>query len=512
MIKRIHAVNAAAFCIFVSACAAPSITEGGDIAEVDTPWQAETVNWDQTTDDINRLVERYNAPSAAVAVISVGEIVYAQSFGLQEIETHTPASLETMYAVGSISKTFTSALIGTLENEGKLALTDHPSRHVHDLQFRSEELSANLSVANLLSQTSGLPRLDGSYVFFPEKDQVDLAPRFLHFGASCRVGDCWSYNNMNFIMLDMIAESVTGQSKSQMLMDKLLVGAGMKSTVSSTEAFSRSANAATGYTKTGDDMRPAATEYLFGEQVYATASDMARWLNLWMTEGGGIIPADYVQRAISMQAIENGSAPSKDEPGAYLFGYGYGWSVKSVEGNFVVHHGGNENGFSAQILFVPASGIGVVTLTNQQDSILPYVVNDLLLRRNLSLPETGVDEYPVVVGTSAPLLSDTTAKLNLNRDAPFPLELTTLPGRYSAPGYGTIEIRLDDDVLKLRTPAADFVLSHREGTVFSLGTTESVPMGINLDFFEVTFEEDSLSMNLASEPVVFEKSDAQIVR
>ena len=134
------------------------------------------------------------------------------------------------------------------------------------------------------------------------------------------------------------------------------------------------------------------------------------------------------------------------------------------------------------------------------------------MRRNLSLPETGVDEYPVVVGTSAPLLSDTTAKLNLNRDAPFPLELTTLPGRYSAPGYGTIEIRLDDDVLKLRTPAADFVLSHREGTVFSLGTTESVPMGINLDFFEVTFEEDSLSMNLASEPVVFEKSDAQIVR
>ncbi|HCX09514.1 MAG TPA: hypothetical protein DHU81_03990 [Hyphomonas sp.] len=71
---------------------------------------------------------------------------------------------------------------------------------------------------------------------------------------------------------------------------------------------------------------------------------------------------------------------------------------------------------------------------------------------------------------------------------------------------------MDDDVLKLRTPAADFVLSHREGTVFSLGTTESVPMGINLDFFEVTFEEDSLSMNLASEPVVFEKSDAQIVR
>ncbi|CAN0515261.1 unnamed protein product, partial [Scytosiphon promiscuus] len=199
--------NAAAFCIFVSSCAAPSITEGGDIAEFDTPWQAETVNWDQTTDDINRLVERYNAPSAAVAVISDGEIVYAQSFGLQEIETHTPASLETMYAVGSISKTFTSALIGTLENEGKLALTDHPSRHVHDLQFGSEELSANLSVANLLSQTSGLPRLDGSYVFFPEKDQVDLAPRFLHFGASCRVGDCWYYNNMNYIMQDLIGET-----------------------------------------------------------------------------------------------------------------------------------------------------------------------------------------------------------------------------------------------------------------------------------------------------------------
>jgi CubicO group peptidase (beta-lactamase class C family) len=497
----VRALVPTALSILATACVYTS-QHTEDAASPDTAAPDRT----RTTADIERLLERYDAPSASVAVISDGEITYARSFGLQDIENGVPASTETQYAIGSIVKTFTSALIGTLEADGTVNLTSGPSEYVNDLKFRTEDLSDNLTLTNLLSQTSGLPNMDGSYVFFPEEDQADLAPRFRHFDATCRVGDCWVYNNMNYLMLDMVAESVTRQSKSELLSQRLLTPAGMTGTVSSTEAFSRSGHAAVGYTKIGDAMSPTQTEYLFGEQIYATAPDMARWADLWMSQGGGVIPEDYVKRATSMQAIEDGSPPQENDPGTYLFGYGYGWQVKSVEGHYVVHHGGNENGFTAQVLFVPASGIGFVTLTNQQNSILPYVINDLLLRRELGLPETGVEDYPVSVGTSAALLSPEAAKLKINPDAPLPFEPDQLSGTYSAAGYGNVQVQLVDDILTLSSPAAEFVLVHQGEATFGLASTKPLSMGINIDFFEVTFAADSLSMNISSEPVVFEKS------
>lgn len=464
-------------------------------------------DWQQTSKDITHLLERYNAPSVSVAVISNGDIVFAEGFGLGNIESNQAATTQTQYAIGSIVKTFTSALIGGLEAQGEIDLSANPSSYIDNLQFKSAGLAADLQVEHLLSQTSGLPFMDGSLSFFPEADQTDLAPRISYFEPSCRTGECWAYNNLNFMMLDMVAESVTGQSKSQLLVQRLLGPAKMTGTVSSTKAFFNSPDAARGYAQVDGKMVPTAVEYLYGEQVYATASDMARWLGLWMNEGGGVIPADYVQRAISMQAIDNGRPPSKDEPGNYLFGYGYGWQIKSVDGNYVVHHGGNENGFSAQVLFVPASGVGFVTLTNQQNSILPYVVNDLLFRRVLELPAPDIDTYPVQVGEAAALISNQSAKLSVNADAPLGIKLDSLPGDYQAAGYGKIEVRLADGVLTFKTPAAEFVLVHREGNIFGLAVTEPVPLGINTDFFEITFSPGAFSANFASAPVVFSKID-----
>lgn len=462
--------------------------------------------YDGFSKDIEQLMERFEAPSVSVAIIKDGDIIYAESFGVRTIETNLPATRDTQYPIGSIVKTFTSGLIGTLEAEGLVDLSAHPGSYLDGLTFDSAQLNSDLTVRSLLSQTSGLPKIDGSLAFFPAAEQGDLIPRLAQFGETCRVGDCWSYNNLNFILLDAIAEAVTGQSKSALIQERLLTPSGMTASVSNTASFERSDLAASGYAKVNGTSRLTATEYLYGEQVYATATDMARWLDVWMQGGAGVIPSDYAKAAMSMQAIVDGKPPSSDEPGSYLFGYGYGWQVRSMDGHYQARHGGNENGFSAQVAFIPASRLGVVTLTNQQNSILPYVINNALTRDLLDLPRPAIEDYPVNVSEAAALISRADAQLSMNPDAPSSVVPNEMVGRYSAPGYGVIDITFEDGVLSMLTPAADFVLVHRAGSAFGLARTTPAPMGINMDFFEIHFDANSLTANISDQPVTFTRA------
>ncbi|MBU1289452.1 MAG: beta-lactamase family protein [Alphaproteobacteria bacterium] len=455
------------------------------------------------------LVERYDAPGLSVAVIRDGEIIFSEAYGSRDIETDAPVTTDTQFAIGSIVKSFTSGLVGTLQADGTIDIDASPIAYVPGLVFGDDELSADLKLHHLLTQTSGLPVMDGSAAFFPAATQADLAPRFAAFGKSCRVGDCWSYNNMNFILLDMVAESATRQSKSDLIKTRLLEPIGMTGTVSSTAEFLASANAAKPYGRSGGRTVPVAQEYLFGEHIYATADDMARWLAMWMNagdvDGHQVIPTDYVTQAISMQAISDGAPPQASDPHVHLFGYGYGWMVKSMDGNYVVNHGGNENGFSAHVLFVPASGLGIVALTNQQGSILPNIVTDMLARRLLNLAETPADTYPVRVTEITPLRADASTLSG------SPISITKAQeGAYAAPGYGVVRIRLTGETVSLETPLANFALVPLENSTFGLATDAPVSAGVNLEYFQVAFldrESPALSLNIAPEPVIFQKID-----
>ncbi|MEM9667081.1 MAG: serine hydrolase domain-containing protein [Bacteroidota bacterium] len=466
------------------------------------------------SDSLQLLVDRYDAPGLAVAVVADGQIVYAEGFGHENVEEGRPVTDRSLFGIGSVVKTFTSALTGALIGDGAIDLEGRPGDYVTGLSFGAEDLERNLRISHLLSHTSGLADMAGSTVVFPETTQVLLAPRFAHFEAACRVGDCWTYNNINFMLLDMVAEAVTGQSKITLFAERLLEPAGMAHSVSSTEAFLASPHAVRGYGLVGEDLVPVAYENLFGEHVYATAPDLARWLMMWMHGGLAgerqVVPQAYARQALSMQAIENGAPPSPDAPNDYLYGYGYGWNVKSMDGHYTVSHGGNENGFSAHVLGVPAEAVGVVALTNQQGSILPNLVTDYVIHLLLDLPATDLMSYPVVVGQVDAVLSAEEARLSPVPNDPMTIAPFDLVGRYSAAGYGTVEVAFADDRLTLVTPLAHFALRHLGGNRFGLGITAPLPAGMNASYFVAAFNEEegeatSMSINLASEPVRFDR-------
>ena len=462
---------------------------------------------------IATVFENYDAPGLSVAIIRDGKVVYTGTFGVRDLETGDPVTSDTQFGIGSLAKSFTGGLIASLADDGLVSLDAHPGQYLADLSGGAPSAPASLTLRHMLSQTSGLPVLDGSISFFPPAEQGALASRLTSFESRCTPGICWEYNNLNFFLLDAVAEQVTMMSKDRLMSERIFDRVRMTGTLSSSEAFATSPNAAIGYVLSEDGLERSSLEYLFGEHVYATATDISLWLGLFMNEGrvGGaqVLPAEYVREAISMQAIDNGAPPSSSEPSVYLFGYGYGWNIKSVDGDFVVHHGGNENGFSTHALFVPAKGYGVIALTNQQSSILPYVVTDIVLRELSGREPLAPEEYPVIVQEIAPLLAGDDVGLVMVDSEPLGLAPQQLTGRYAAEGYGTLEIEWRDGALWLETPLVEFVMIHRGGRTFGIGSTSRTRGGIRPAFFQLEFgggqRPQTIDFNLAAGGVIFRR-------
>ena len=107
---------------------------------------------------------------------------------------------------------------------------------------------------------------------------------------------------------------------------------------------------------------------------------MAKWLISWVNNGKfnnqEILPDSYISEAISSHAVVGSDLPSKEMPNSFMSNYGYGWFISSYKGQYSVEHGGNIDGFSANVAFFPADDIGIVVLTNQNSSALPTLVTN----------------------------------------------------------------------------------------------------------------------------------------
>src|ERR1043166_8347829 len=99
---------------------------------------------------VNEVLTKTGAPSASVAVVRDGKLVYANAYGLANLEAKTPATPQMRYSIGSVSKQFTAAAILMLAEEGKLSLDDKVARWLPELTRAKE-----ISIRQLLSMTSG---------------------------------------------------------------------------------------------------------------------------------------------------------------------------------------------------------------------------------------------------------------------------------------------------------------------------------------------------------------------
>ena len=429
---------------------------------------------------LQQVLETWQAPGFAVVVVEKDKIVYSAGFGYRAVESKQKVTSNTLFQIGSCSKAFTSGLLGMLVEEGKVDLDVHPRTYIPYLKFQNEELDNFVLVRDLMRHSTGLPRHDYSWYLFPARSKDSLLMRVAHQEPFAHVREKWYYNNFMFLAQGVIAEKVTGKSWEENIKERFFQPLNMTRSNASIAALKTASDAAVGYQTMPDGsfqrmdyfpiegMSPAGS-------LNSSVNEMANWLIMWINggkyKGKAILPAAYIAEAMSSQMVITGALPDSEHPDIHFANYGLGWFLTSYKGHYRVEHGGNIDGFSASTCFFPSDSIGIVVLTNQNASSLPYVVRNILSDRMLNLTRNDWSRTLKSLQDTA-LAQQQLATQNVNSTKKVGTTpshiLEDFVGRYEHPGYGVFNLVVKGDSLIAEFPIKRFWLRHFHYDIFEL--------------------------------------------
>jgi len=295
----------------------------------------------------------------SVGIMEDGRIVFAKGYGTANLASHARVDTTTRFAIGSVTKQFTSAIICQLAAEGKLSVDDPVAKYLPDLTR-----AADIRLRDLMGHVSGYP--DYYPLDFVDRRMLvpisadSLARWYGHMPLDFDPGTRWSYSNTGFIILGRIAELVTRTPYPQLLRERIFAPLGMRHT--SYEPQQRGAEYAQGYSWFGlGDPEPAEPEApgwaAAAGGIWSTPSDLLIWDRALLE--GRVVPAEYLHMMTTPRQLANGAST----------GYGFGLSIGVFAGDTVYSHGGAVSGFAAQNTMVPRTRSAVVTLSNAEASI-----------------------------------------------------------------------------------------------------------------------------------------------
>ncbi len=304
---------------------------------------------------VKAVLETTGAPSASIAVVRGGQIVYENAYGIGRITPGTAARPEMRYAIGSVSKQFTATAILLLQEDGKLSLDDKVAKW-----FPQLTRAADISIRQLLSMTSGYQDYwPQDYVFMDMQRPAparEIMQRWAGKDLDFDPGTKWQYSNTNYVIAAAIVERVAGMPFIQVLRQRIFTPLKMTSVVDF-DAGPLGPNDAEPLLRHAlGPFRRAPKEaagWLFGAgQLAMTAHDLSLW-NISMMNQSLLKPASYNVLQTEM-LLESGNTT----------GYGLGVQLRMTGGRRRVIHGGAVSGYTTSSQVFPDDKAAIVVYTN----------------------------------------------------------------------------------------------------------------------------------------------------
>ena len=310
-------------------------------------------------------------PALSVAVVENGRIVYAQAFGTADVAAKTPATPQTRFRIGSVTKMFTAVAVMQLVESGRVGLDARLATYLPDVPHASE-----VTIRQLLTHTAGFWNY-GDEVFGSARVTTPVTPREIVAYVGARPldhppGTIFSYSNTGYVLLGLVVEAVTHQTLAAYEREHVFLPANMNDTTVGDAA--PGAPAALGYADaTGTLATPFSPAWVYADgDIVSTASDLARFDIALM--GGRLVKPETF-------ALMQSSAVAADELGSGIR-YGFGLGIVSSGGvTFVGHHGGVP-GFESETEMVPAQRYAIVVLSDAFDFVTS-VANRAMIKATL---------------------------------------------------------------------------------------------------------------------------------
>jgi len=421
----------------------------------------------------NRILKDQGVAGFAVAVVKGDEVIYSKGFGYRDVENKKPVTPNTLFAIGSASKAFTGSLLGLLRKDGKLSFEDKAVSLLPQLRFYNEEMNSQIILRDLMAHRTGLSRYDFSWLLFNTANRDSIIARVKYMKPTAAVREKWFYNNFMYLAQGMIVERLSGKTWEQNIKEKFFTPLEMTRSNTDIKAFQQDSDASLPYTLTKENEIKKVDYYNINGMgpagsINSSVNDMANWLKVWISGGSfkkkEILPVDYVREAASSQMVMEPELPGAHDD-IFLANYGLGWMIGSYRGHYMVEHGGNINGFSANVAFLPSDQLGVVVLSNQNGSQVPALVRNSIVDCILELKPidwNGEAREKAKAGRLANKESKKSPVLNTGLQRP----LKDYTGSFENPAYGIIKVKLENNNLYTVLSDEKVLLKHMYYDVF----------------------------------------------
>ena len=332
-------------------------------------------------------------PGIVVGVVSDQQLVWAQGFGFADLATKRPMTPATKFRMASHSKLFTATAIMQLREQGKIRLDDPVSKYLPWFQLKpSGDDDGPITIEQLLDHASGLPREAGAHwttLEFPTSEEVRklFAERQAAFPPQTR----WKYSNLAYTVAGMVVEQVSGMTWADYLQRNIFDPLGM----SASSVDKNVDGLAVGYTRRMPDGKREVYPFTDARGMAAATGltsnveDMAKFVSAQFRTGkmGGrqILSTGSLREMHRVRSVEND----------WNSGTGIGFGVNRVAGKTYVGHGGGYPGYTTQTTIQLDSKVGVIVLTNTNDSNpndiarqLMSTVGDAVAKASAQKPKT----------------------------------------------------------------------------------------------------------------------------
>jgi CubicO group peptidase (beta-lactamase class C family) len=282
-----------------------------------------------------------DAPSASIAIVRDGAIVYENAYGKGRVTPDTAAASSMRYPIGSVSKQFTATAILLLSEEGKLSLDDKVAKWFPELTRAGE-----ISVRQLLSMTSGYQDYWPQDYVLPDMQRAATAQGIMQRWAGKALdfdpGTKWQYSNTNYVIAAAIVERVAGMGFMDFLRKRIFTPLGMSSVTDFDASPLGPGDAQALLRNALGPLRVAPKEgagWLFGAgQLAMTAHDLALW-DIAVIKRTVLRPESYkTQQTIALLTAGTGT------------GYGLGIGVGAPGGRRRLSHAGAVSGYTTNNL------------------------------------------------------------------------------------------------------------------------------------------------------------------
>lgn len=351
----------------------------------------------------DQAMARYAPAGMAVGVIEDGKVVFVRTGGELRAGEGQPVDADTLFKIASTSKAMTAAVLGRLVDQGKLRWDDPVIRYVPELRMGDDWITRQLQVRDLLIHNGGFRSGAGDLMLWPEPNEftrADIIAAMEHIRPKHGFRTHYGYSNLMYVIAGEVAARAGGKPYAQLVREELFQPLGMDRC--QVGEWSRDAVGNVAQPHRREDGRNVVGRE-DGETIHdipmtaagnirCSVNDMLTWMRAWLVPEAhpGWLSDAQRREMWNVQMPMAITDTMRDWDGTRMAGYGYGWRLSDVDGQWKVAHTGTLGGMYTSLVLLPDRRNGFIVLISGDGSEARTTLSQALVK-HFTAPGRGLD-------------------------------------------------------------------------------------------------------------------------